>query len=126
MVDVVQNPQKSNVYEYEKKHARCVGVYSGIMYSCLRYVLRVARVDSGCTVFSFSKIKPKIAYCCIRTCSIVLSASSPLSAFLLLLLLLLLVVLLPSVRIQNFLFHFPFDEIYRRLLFFTLGRSVSA
>ena len=26
----------------------------------------------------------------------------------------------------NFLFHFPFDEIYRRLLFFTLGRSVSA
>ena len=30
------------------------------------------------------------------------------------------------VRIQNFLFHFPFDEIYRRLLFFTLGRSVSA
>ena len=36
----------------------------------------------------------------------------------LLLLLLLLVVLLPSVRIHNFLFHFPFDEIYRRLLFF--------
>ena len=30
------------------------------------------------------------------------------------------------VRIQIFLFHFPFDEIYRRLLFFTLGRSVSA
>ena len=30
------------------------------------------------------------------------------------------------VRIQNFLFHFPFDEIYRRLLFFNLGRSVSA
>ena len=30
------------------------------------------------------------------------------------------------VRIQNFLFHFPFDEIYRRMLFFTLGRSVSA
>ena len=27
---------------------------------------------------------------------------------------------------QTFLFHFPFDEIYRRLLFFTLGRSVSA
>ena len=27
---------------------------------------------------------------------------------------------------QNFLFHFPFDEIHRRLLFFTLGRSVSA
>ena len=26
----------------------------------------------------------------------------------------------------NFLFHFPFDEIYRRLLFFTLGRYVSA
>ena len=25
-----------------------------------------------------------------------------------------------------FSFHFPFDEIYRRLLFFTLGRSVSA
>ena len=25
-----------------------------------------------------------------------------------------------------FFFHFPFDEIYRRLLFFTLGRSVSA
>ena len=30
------------------------------------------------------------------------------------------------IRIQNFLFHFPFDEIYRRLLFFTLRRSVSA
>ena len=30
------------------------------------------------------------------------------------------------VRIQNFLFHFPFDGIYRRLLSFTLGRSVSA
>ena len=25
------------------------------------------------------------------------------------------------VRIQNFIFHFPFDEIYRRVLFFTLG-----
>ena len=25
-----------------------------------------------------------------------------------------------------FLFHFPFVDIYRRLLFFTLGRSVSA
>ena len=30
------------------------------------------------------------------------------------------------VRIQLFFFHFPFDEIYRRLLFFTLGRSLSA
>ena len=60
MVDVVQNPQKSNVYEYEVKHVRGVGIYSGIMYGCVRYVLRVARVDSGCTVFSFSKIKPKI------------------------------------------------------------------
>ena len=29
------------------------------------------------------------------------------------------------VRIQNFRFHFPFDEIYQRLLFYTLGRSVS-
>ena len=28
--------------------------------------------------------------------------------------------------LQNFLLRFPFDEIYRRLLFFTLGRSVSA
>ena len=44
---VVQNPQKSNVYEHEKKHVRSVGVYSGIMYGCVRYVLRVARVDSG-------------------------------------------------------------------------------
>ena len=26
---------------------RSVGVYSGIMYGCVRYVLRVARVDSG-------------------------------------------------------------------------------
>ena len=26
----------------------------------------------------------------------------------------------------EFLFHFPFDDIYRRLLFFTVGRSVSA
>ena len=30
------------------------------------------------------------------------------------------------VRTQNCLFHFTFDEIYRCLLFFTLGRSVSA
>ena len=60
MVDFVQNPHKSNVYEYEKTHVRFVGVYSGIMYGCVRYVLRVARVDSGCTVFLFSKIKPKI------------------------------------------------------------------
>ena len=72
---VVQNPQKSNVCEYEKKHVRSVGVhsgimygcvrsvgvysgrmygcvrsvgvYSGIMYGCVRYVLRVARADSG-------------------------------------------------------------------------------
>ena len=44
---VVQNPQKSNVYEYEKKHVRSVGVYSGIMYGCVRYVIRVAQVDSG-------------------------------------------------------------------------------
>ena len=44
---VVQNPQKSNEYEYEEKHLRSVGVYSGIMYGCVRYVLRVARVDSG-------------------------------------------------------------------------------
>ena len=28
--------------------------------------------------------------------------------------------------LQNFLFHLPFEEIYRRLPFFTLGRSVSA
>ena len=28
--------------------------------------------------------------------------------------------------LQNFLSHFPFDETYRRLFFFTLGRSVSA
>ena len=30
------------------------------------------------------------------------------------------------VRTPNFLFHSPFDEIYRRLLIFTLGRSISA
>ena len=30
------------------------------------------------------------------------------------------------VRIHNFLFHFPFDEMYRRLHFFTLGRSIPA
>ena len=86
------------------KRVRCVGVYSGMMYGCVRYVFRV-------------------------------SASS-LSAFLLLLLLLLLllmmllllllVVLLPSVRIQKHLFYFPFDGIYRRLIFFTLGLSVSS
>ena len=34
-------------YEYEKKHAPSVGVYSGIVYGCVRYVLRAARVDSG-------------------------------------------------------------------------------
>ena len=28
--------------------------------------------------------------------------------------------------LRKILFHLPFDEIYRRLLFFTLGRSVSA
>ena len=67
----------------------CVGVCSGIMNGCVRYVLRV-------------------------------SASS-LSGFLRLLLLLMLVVLIPSVRTQNFLFHFPFDEICRRLIFFTLS-----
>ena len=44
---VVQNPQKSNVYEYEKKHVCSVGIYSGIIYGCVRYVLRAARVDSG-------------------------------------------------------------------------------
>ena len=74
-----------------------------MMYGCVRYVFRV-------------------------------SASS-LSAFLLLLLLLLLllmllllllVVLLPSVRIQKHIFHFPFDEIYRRLIFFTVGFYVSS
>ena len=32
----------------------------------------------------------------------------------------------PDTYIQNFLFHSPFDEIYRRLLVFTLGRSISA
>ena len=47
VVDVVQNPPKSNVYEYEKKNVRSVGIYSGMMYGCVRYVLRVARVDSG-------------------------------------------------------------------------------
>ena len=30
------------------------------------------------------------------------------------------------VMYTKFSFHFPFDEMYRRLLFFTLGRSVSA
>ena len=34
--------------------------------------------------------------------------------------------LLCAVTYTKFLFHFPFDEIYRRLLVFTLGRSVSA
>ena len=28
--------------------------------------------------------------------------------------------------LQKILFHFPFDEICRRLMFFSLGRSVSA
>ena len=28
-------------------YVRIVGVYSGIMYGCVRYVLRVSRVDSG-------------------------------------------------------------------------------
>ena len=27
----------TNVFEYEKKHVRSVGVYSGIMYGCVRY-----------------------------------------------------------------------------------------
>ena len=40
--------------------------------------------------FRLQKINRKIAYCCIRRCSLVRSASSPVSAFLLLLLLLLL------------------------------------
>ena len=101
MVDVVRNPQKSNVYAYEIKRVRCVGVYSGMMYGCVRYAFRVPASSS-------------------------LSASLLLLLLLLTLLLLPLVVLLPSVRIQKHLFHFPFDEIYRRLIFFTLGRSVSA
>ena len=46
VVDVVQNPQKSNVYEDEKKQTRCVGVFSGMMHGCVRHVLRVARADS--------------------------------------------------------------------------------
>ena len=30
-----------------KKHVRSVGDYSGRIYGCVRYVLRVARADSG-------------------------------------------------------------------------------
>ena len=36
------------------------------------------------TVFRLQKLNRKIEYCCIRRCSIVLSASSPVSAFVLL------------------------------------------
>ena len=97
IVDVVRNPQKSDVYAYEIKRVRCVGVYGGMMCGCVRYAFRV-------------------------------SASS-LSAFLLLLLLLMLLLLLLLLvrnRLQKHLFHFPFDEIYRRLILFTLGLSVSS
>ena len=47
VVDVVQNPQKSNVYctNLRKHLVRTIRVYSGIMYGCVRYVLRVAQVD---------------------------------------------------------------------------------
>ena len=47
VVDVVQNPQKSNVYEYEKKHVRCVGVFSGIMYGCVRYLVCFTSSSGG-------------------------------------------------------------------------------
>ena len=47
VVDVVQNPKKSNVYEDEKKHVRCLGVFRGMMYGCVRYVLPVARARFG-------------------------------------------------------------------------------
>ena len=98
------------------------------MYGCVRYVLRVARTDSGCNVFPFSKIKPKIRVLlytymfdrafgifssfCFSTAAAAAAAAVGGAV--------------PSVRTQNFLFHFPFDEIYRRLFFFTLGRSVSS
>ena len=63
---------------------------------------------------------------CFSSFGIFISAFLLLMLLLLLLLLLLLVVLLPSVRIQKHLFYFPFDGIYRRLIFFTLGLSVSS
>ena len=61
----------------------------------------VGRVLGNCGVegrrnyvhfFRLQKLNRKIAYCCIRRCSLVLSASSAVSSFLLLLLLLLLLV----------------------------------
>ena len=64
VVDVVQNPQKSNVYEHEKQHVRCVGVYSGMMYGCVRYVLRVARVDSGWGYCSCRNDEKKVVFGC--------------------------------------------------------------
>ena len=64
VVDVAQNPQKSNVYEYEKKHVRSVGVYSGIMYGCVRYVLRVARVDCGWGYCSWRNDEKKVVFGC--------------------------------------------------------------
>ena len=59
---VVQNPQKSNVHEYEKKHVRSAGIYSGKMYGCVRYVLRVARVDSGWGYCSWRNDGKKVVF----------------------------------------------------------------
>ena len=100
------------------------------MYGCVRCVLRVARVDSGCTVFSFSKIKPHIrvllytylfdrafvifsSFCFSTAAAAAAAAAVGAASFC-------------TYSLQFCFFHFPFDEIYRRLLFFTLGRSVPA
>ena len=93
MVDVVRNPQKSNVYAYEIKRVRCVGVCSGMMYGCVMYVFRVSASSS---------------------------LSAFLLLLLLMLLLLLLVVLLPYARIQNIFFIFRLMR-YTDVCFFSFS-----
>ena len=58
VVDVVQNPQKSDVYEYKKNTYVVLGVYSGIMYRC------EVCITSSSGGFRFGGSDP---VCCILT-----------------------------------------------------------
>ena len=60
------------------------------------WVVAVSKVGGTRYSFFVFKLKPKNAYCGVRRCWLVLSASSAVSAFLLLFLLLLLLLLLVS------------------------------
>ena len=95
MVDVVRNPQKSNVYAYEIKRVRCVGVYSGMMYGYVRYAFRVSA--SIFISFCFSTAADDDA------AAVAVGGAASFCTY------------------TKHLFHFPFDEIYRRLIFSLSG-----